>query len=164
MFSRIIVANAVVAVGRYEVREQARVGLRVERIAQLGHAEEHLEPSCHLVGRQRPGPARVATDEHETRWYCWVALEQRQGDHRPERVAHQVRPLEAERGDEGREGVGELRRSPAVVDVRRLPKPGASQAMTVWSRERSGSIHCHMRLSLGAPCNMTSGGPEPARV
>ncbi len=44
------------------------------------------------------------------------------------------------------------------------PKPGASQATTVWSRERSGSIHCQMRLSLGAPCSMTSGGPEPARL
>ena len=40
------------------------------------------------------------------------------------------------------------------------PKPGASHATTVWSRERSGSIHCQMRLSLGAPCSMTSGGPD----
>ena len=53
------------AVGGYELREQARVGLRVERITQLGHAEEHLEPSCHLLWWQRPCPARVATDEHE---------------------------------------------------------------------------------------------------
>jgi hypothetical protein len=45
-----------------------------------------------------------------------VALEQRQGDDCPERVAHEVRPLDAERGDEGRKGVGELRRSPPVVD------------------------------------------------
>ena len=28
------------------------------------------------------------------------------------------------------------------------PKPGASHAMTVWSRARSGVIHCHARLSL----------------
>ena len=33
-----------------------------------------------------------------------------------------MRPLEAERGDEGREGIGELRRPPAVVDVGRLPE------------------------------------------
>ena len=76
-----------------------------------------------------------------------MAPEQRERDHRPERVTHDVRPLEAERGDEGRQGVGELWRSPALVDVRRLPETGASQAMTVWSRERSGSIHCQMRLS-----------------
>ena len=45
-----------------------------------------------------------------------------------------------------------------------LPKPGASHAMTVWSRERSGSTHCHARLSHGAPCTMTSAGPVPARA
>jgi hypothetical protein len=48
--------------------------------------------------------------------------EQRQRDHRPERVTDDVGPLEAERRDEGRQGVGELRRSPTVVDVRRLPE------------------------------------------
>ena len=39
-------------------------------------------------------------------------------------MAHEVRPLEVERGDERREGVGELWRSPVVVDVRRLPETG----------------------------------------
>ena len=65
-----------VAVARYEVREQTRVGLRVERIAQVGHAEEHLEPSCHLLWWQRPCPAaRIATDQRETGCCRWVALE-----------------------------------------------------------------------------------------
>jgi hypothetical protein len=49
-----------------------------------------------------------------------MAQEQRQSDHRPERVTHEVRPLEAESGHEGRKSVGELGRSPAVIDVRRL--------------------------------------------
>ena len=35
--------------------------------------------------------------------------------------------------------------------------------MTVWSRARSGSIHCHVRLSVGAPCSMIRTGPLPAR-
>jgi hypothetical protein len=47
----------------------------------------------------------------------WVALDQREGDHRPERVAHRVRPLESELGDEGGESIGELRCAPGVVDV-----------------------------------------------
>ena len=109
-----------VAVGRDEVGEQPWVRLRVERVAQLGHADEHVAPTHHFIGRQRACPARVATDEHETRRYRRVALEQRQGDHRAERMTHEVRPLEAECGDEGRQGVGELRCSPAVVDVGRL--------------------------------------------
>jgi hypothetical protein len=32
-------------------------------------------------------------------------------------VAHEVRPLEAERGDEAGERIGELRCAPGVVDV-----------------------------------------------
>ena len=43
------------------------------------------------------------------------------------------------------------------------PNPGASQATTVWSRGEVGSIHCQVRLSAGAPCSRTSGGPVPAR-
>jgi hypothetical protein len=35
-----------------------------------------------------------------------------------------VRPLEVERGDEAGERVGELRRSPAIIDVRGLAKAG----------------------------------------
>jgi hypothetical protein len=36
-------------IGRNEFGEQARVRLRVERVAQLGHGEEHLKPSCYLL-------------------------------------------------------------------------------------------------------------------
>jgi hypothetical protein len=32
-------------------------------------------------------------------------------------VAHEVRPLEAEGGDEGGESIGELRCAPGLVDV-----------------------------------------------
>jgi hypothetical protein len=35
----------------------------------------------------------------------------------PNEVTHQVRALKVEYGDEGGEGVGELRSAPAVVDV-----------------------------------------------
>ena len=51
--SRIIVADATVAVGGDEVRE-ARVGRST--VAELAHADEHLEPPCHLGRRQRARP------------------------------------------------------------------------------------------------------------
>jgi hypothetical protein len=63
-----------------------------------------------------------------------VALEQREGDHRPEGMAHEVRPFEAERSDEVGQGVGELRCTPGLVDVRRLPDawcvPGDDSVIT----------------------------------
>ena len=46
--------------------------------------------------------------------------EERQGDHRPERMTHEVGSLEAERGNERSKSVGELRGPPAVIDVRRV--------------------------------------------
>jgi hypothetical protein len=141
-----------VAVGR--VREQTRVGLRVERVPPLGHAENISSRRAPPLAA-RPRPARVATDEHQARWYRGAALEQREGDHRPERVAHEVRPLDTKRGDEGGESIGELRCAPGAVDVGRLPEAERVPGDDGVAARQVGSIHCQVR-SAGAPWSMTS--------
>ena len=61
-------------------------------------------------------------------------------------------------------GVGKLRDSLSVVDVRRLSEARRGPGDDGVVAERWGSIHCQVRLSAGAPCIMTSDGPEPAQV